>query len=314
MDCVLNEFNEVVNDSLEGERLDRLISFIGNISRSEASTLIRDNGVFVNGETVTRPSFKVAVGNQIKFSTRESEVNQEIKADSTIDFTVIHTDPDFFVVDKPAGLVVHPGAGNLSGTLVNGLLSMSPQIREVGERTRPGIVHRLDKGTSGLLLVANTDYAYQFFVDQLSKHEVKRIYQALVWGIPEGPEGIVDAPIGRSSKNRKKMAIVANGKTAKTIYVMNKSWNTSKVSLLEVELETGRTHQIRVHLSSIGNPVVGDEIYGGNRKSFTLRRQFLHAHKLRFEHPRDGSVCEFESPLPKELKDVLVALDEVENG
>ena len=314
MDCVLNEFNEVVNDSLEGERLDRLISFIGNISRSEASTLIRDNGVFVNGETVTRPSFKVAVGNQIKFSTRESEINQEIKADSTIDFTVIHTDPDFFVVDKPAGLVVHPGAGNLSGTLVNGLLSMSPQIREVGERTRPGIVHRLDKGTSGLLIAANTDHAYQFFVDQLSKHKVKRIYQALVWGIPEGPEGIVDAPIGRSSKNRKKMAIVANGKTAKTIYVMNKSWNTSKVSLLEVELETGRTHQIRVHLSSIGNPVVGDEIYGGNRKSFTLRRQFLHAHKLRFEHPRDGSVCEFESPLPKELKDVLVTLDEVENG
>ena len=314
MDCVLNEFNEVVNDSLEGERLDRLISFIGNISRSEASTLIRDNGVFVNGETVTRPSFKVAVGNQIKFSTRESEINQEIKADSTIDFTVIHTDPDFFVVDKPAGLVVHPGAGNLSGTLVNGLLSMSPQIREVGERTRPGIVHRLDKGTSGLLIAANTDHAYQFFVDQLSKHKVKRIYQALVWGIPEGPEGIVDAPIGRSSKNRKKMAIVANGKTAKTIYVMNKSWNTSKVSLLEVELETGRTHQIRVHLSSIGNPVVGDEIYGGNRKNFTLRRQFLHAQKLRFKHPRDGSVCEFESPLPKELKDVLVTLDEVENG
>mgnify|MGYP000287705625 FL=1 len=314
MDYVLNEFNEVVNDSLEGERLDRLISFIGNISRSEASTLIRDNGVFVNGETVTRPSFKVAVGNQIKFSTRESEINQEIKADSTIDFTVIHTDPDFFVVDKPAGLVVHPGAGNLSGTLVNGLLSMSPQIREVGERTRPGIVHRLDKGTSGLLLVANTDHAYQFFVDQLSKHKVKRIYQALVWGIPEGPEGIVDAPIGRSSKNRKKMAIVANGKTAKTIYVMNKSWNTSKVSLLEVELETGRTHQIRVHLSSIGNPVVGDEIYGGNRKNFTLRRQFLHAQKLRFKHPRDGSICEFESPLPKELKDVLVTLDEVENG
>ena len=314
MDCVLNEFNEVVNDSLEGERLDRLISFIGNISRSEASTLIRDNGVFVNGETVTRPSFKVAVGNQIKFSTRESEINQEIEADSTIDFTVIHTDPDFFVLDKPAGLVVHPGAGNLSGTLVNGLLSMSPQIREVGERTRPGIVHRLDKGTSGLLIAANTDHAYQFFVDQLSKHKVKRIYQALVWGIPEGPEGIVDAPIGRSSKNRKKMAIVANGKTAKTIYVVNKSWSTSKASLLEVELETGRTHQIRVHLSSIGNPVVGDEIYGGNRRNFALRRQFLHAQKLRFEHPRDGSTCEFESPLPEELKDVLVTLDEVENG
>ena len=312
MDCALNEFNEIVHESLEGERLDRLIAFIGNISRSEASTLIRDSAVLVNGESVTRPSFKVSIGNQIEFSVRDSEVNPEIEANSSIDFTVIHSDPDFFVVDKPAGLVVHSGAGNSSGTLVNGLLAMSPQIREVGEKTRPGIVHRLDKGTSGLLLVANTDDAYRFFVDQLSQHKVKRIYQALVWGIPEGPEGIVDAPIGRSSKNRKKMAIVSNGKIAKTIYRVNKSWAGSKVSLLDLELETGRTHQIRVHLSSIGYPVVGDEIYGGNRKNFTLSRQFLHACKLRFEHPRTGSVCEFESPLPEDLKNLLSGLDEDE--
>jgi len=308
----LNEFNEIVHESLEGERLDRLIAFIGNISRSEASTLIRDSEVFVNGESVTRPSFKVSIGNQVEFSIRDSEVTPEIEANSSIDFTVIHSDPDFFVVDKPAGLVVHPGAGNSSGTLVNGLLAMSPQIREVGEKTRPGIIHRLDKGTSGLLLVANTEDAYRFFVDQLSHRKVKRMYQALVWGIPGGPEGIVDAPIGRSSKNRKKMAIVSNGKIAKTIYHVNKSWAASKVSLLDLELETGRTHQIRVHLSSIGNPVVGDEIYGGNRKSFTLSRQFLHASKLYFKHPRTGSACEFESPLPEDLKNVLSGLDEDE--
>ena len=308
----MNEFNEIVHESLEGERLDRLIAFIGNVSRSEASTLIRDSEVLVNGESVTRPSFRVSIGTQIEFSIRDSEVDTEIEANSSIDFTVIHSDPDFFVVDKPAGLVVHPGAGNSSGTLVNGLLAMSPQIRTVGEKTRPGIVHRLDKGTSGLLLVANTESAYRFFVDQLSQHKVKRMYQALVWGIPDGPEGIVDAPIGRSSKNRKKMAIVSNGKIAKTIYLVNKSWVSSKVSLLDLELETGRTHQIRVHLSSIGNPVVGDEIYGGNRKNFTLSRQFLHACRLRFEHPRDGSICEFESPLPEDLKSVLSHLDEGE--
>ena len=306
----MKEFNEVVHDSLAGERLDRLIAFIGDISRSEASTLIRDGVVRVNGEAITRPSFKVSVANQIDFSIRDSEINPEIEADSSIDFTVIHSDPDFLVIDKPAGLVVHPGAGNLSGTLVNGLLAINPQIREVGEKTRPGIIHRLDKGTSGLLLIANTVDAYQFFVDQLSQHKVKRTYQALVWGVPEGPEGIVDAPIGRSSKNRKKMAIVSNGKLAKTIYFVRKSWDSSKVSLLDVELETGRTHQIRVHLSSIGNPVVGDEIYGGNRKNFTLRRQFLHACKLCFEHPRTGSICEFESPLPDDLKSVLAGLDE----
>ena len=308
----MNEFNEIVHESLEGERLDRLIAFIGNISRSEASSLIRDSEVLVNGESITRPSFKVSIGTQIEFSLRDFEMNSEIEANSSIDFTVLHSDPDFFVVDKPAGLVVHPGAGNSSGTLVNGLLAMSPQIREVGEKTRPGIIHRLDKGTSGLLLVANTEDAYRFFVDQLSQHKVKRMYQALVWGIPEGSEGIVDAPIGRSSKNRKKMAIVSNGKIAKTIYHVNKSWAASKVSLLDLELETGRTHQIRVHLSSIGNPVVGDEIYGGNRKDFTLSRQFLHACKLRFEHPRTGSVCEFESPLPEDLKNVLSGLDEEE--
>ncbi len=159
------------------------------------------------------------------------------------------------------------------------------------------------------MLVANTADAYQFFVDQLSQHKVRRIYQALVWGVPEGPEGIIDAPIGRSSKNRKKMAIVSNGKLAKTIYFVKESWHSSKVSLLDLELETGRTHQIRVHLSSIGNPVVGDEIYGGNRKNFTLRRQFLHACKLSFEHPRTGSICEFESPLPDDLKNVLADLD-----
>ena len=308
----MNEFNEIVHESLEGERLDRLIAFIGNVSRSEASTLIRDSEVLVNGESVTRPSFKVSIGTQIEFSIRDSEVDPEIEANSSVDFTVIHSDPDFFVVDKPAGLVVHPGAGNSSGTLVNGLLAMSPQIRTVGDKTRPGIVHRLDKGTSGLLLVANTESAYRFFVDQLSQHKVKRMYQALVWGIPDGPEGIVDAPIGRSSKNRKKMAIVSNGKMAKTIYLVNKSWVASKVSLLDLELETGRTHQIRVHLSSIGNPVVGDEIYGGNRKNFTLSRQFLHACRLRFEHPRNGSICEFESPLPADLKNVLSHLDEGE--
>ena len=308
MECMLIEFNEVVPDSLEGERLDRLIAFIGNISRSEASSIIKKGQVLINDQSVTRSSFKVSIGNRVEFYVRDDEEATEIEADSSVDFKIIHSDSDFFVIDKPAGLVVHPGAGNLSGTLVNGLLALSPQIRDVGEKNRPGVIHRLDKGTSGLLLAANTNEGYQFFVDELSDRKVKRIYQALVWGVPEGPEGIIDAPIGRSSKNRKKMGIVSKGKYAITTYQVKESWFSSNVSLLELQLETGRTHQIRVHLSSIGNPVVGDDVYGTNRKNLTLRRPFLHASKLSFEHPRTGKACEFESPLPEDLKSVLADL------
>ena len=308
MECILIEFNEVVPDSLEGERLDRLIAFIGNISRSEASSIIKKGQVLINDQSVTRSSFKVSIGNRVEFYVRDDEEATEIEADSSVDFKIIHSDSDFFVIDKPAGLVVHPGAGNLSGTLVNGLLALSPQIRDVGEKNRPGVIHRLDKGTSGLLLAANTNEGYQFFVDELSDRKVKRIYQALVWGVPEGPEGIIDAPIGRSSKNRKKMGIVSKGKNAITTYQLKESWFSSNVSLLELQLETGRTHQIRVHLSSIGNPVVGDDVYGTNRKNLTLRRPFLHASKLSFEHPRTGKACEFESPLPEDLKSVLADL------
>ena len=308
MECILIEFNEVVPDSLEGERLDRLIAFIGNISRSEASSIIKKGQVLINDQSVTRSSFKVSIGNRVEFYVRDDEEATEIEADSSVDFKIIHSDSDFFVIDKPAGLVVHPGAGNLSGTLVNGLLALSPQIRDVGEKNRPGVIHRLDKGTSGLLLAANTNEGYQFFVDELSDRKVKRIYQALVWGVPEGTEGIIDAPIGRSSKNRKKMGIVSKGKNAITTYQVKESWFSSNVSLLELQLETGRTHQIRVHLSSIGNPVVGDDVYGTNRKNLTLRRPFLHASKLSFEHPRTGKACEFESPLPEDLKRVLADL------
>ena len=308
MECILIEFNEVVPDSLEGERLDRLIAFIGNISRSEASSIIKKGQVLINDQAVTRSSFKVSIGNRVEFYVRDDEEATEIEADSSVDFKIIHSDSDFFVIDKPAGLVVHPGAGNSSGTLVNGLLAISPQIRDVGEKNRPGVIHRLDKGTSGLLLAANTNEGYQFFVDALSDRKVKRIYQALVWGVPEGPEGIIDAPIGRSSKNRKKMGIVSKGKNAITTYQLKESWFSSNVSLLELQLETGRTHQIRVHLSSIGNPVVGDDVYGTNRKNLTLRRPFLHASKLSFEHPRTGKACEFESPLPEDLKSVLADL------
>ncbi len=308
MECILIEFNEVVPDSLKGERLDRLIAFIGNISRSEASNIIKKGQVLINDQAVTRSSFKVSIGNRVEFYVRDDEEAAEIEADSSVDFKIIYSDSDFFVIDKPAGLVVHPGAGNSSGTLVNGLLAISPQIRDVGEKNRPGVIHRLDKGTSGLLLAANTNEGYQFFVDKLSDRKVKRIYQALVWGVPEGPEGIIDAPIGRSSKNRKKMGIVSKGKNAITTYQVKESWFSSNVSLLELQLETGRTHQIRVHLSSIGNPVVGDDVYGTNRKNLTLRRPFLHASKLSFEHPRTGKACEFESPLPEDLKSVLADL------
>ena len=310
MVCVLKEFNETVPVSLSGERLDRLLSFISSISRSEASKLIRGNGVSVNGNRVDRPSFKVSVDDFVEFSIDDSEIDLEITPDASIDFEIVHSDSDFLVVNKPAGLVVHPGAGNSSGTLVNGLLAYDPKIEGVGQKNRPGIIHRLDKGTSGLLLVATTNEAYQFFLNEMQERNIERMYKALVWGLPDGPEGIVDAPIGRSSKNRKKMGIVSNGKPSRSLYRVLKSWDFSQVSLLEIELETGRTHQIRVHLSSIGNPVVGDEVYGGRRKDLGLERQFLHAYKLCITHPRTGSICEFESSLPEELNSLLDTFDE----
>ena len=204
---------------------------------------------------------------------------------------------------------MHPGAGNPDATLVNGLLARFPEISSVGEPQRPGIVHRLDKGTSGLLVIARTPLAYDDLVGQLAAHEAHRGYRALAWGEFETPNGVVDAPIGRSDRDPTKMAVSQNGREARTRYRVDRTFTDPVVvSLLTCELETGRTHQIRVHLAAIGHPIVGDNRYRGTRPGLHVDRPWLHAATLRFEHPETGDEMSFELPLPADLVAVLDTL------
>jgi 23S rRNA pseudouridine1911/1915/1917 synthase len=208
------------------------------------------------------------------------------------------------VIDKPAGLVVHPGAGNLDGTLVSGLLARYPDLEGVGEDpVRPGIVHRLDAGSSGLLVVARTDAAAERLIEQFADHSATRRYDAMVWGVPDAPHGIIDAPIGRDRGDPLKMAVVTGGRPARTDYRVVGTYSTpALVSRLECRLETGRTHQIRVHLASIGHPLVGDPTYGQRRSNLGLDRPFLHAAELAFDHPATGERVTFTSPLAPDLQ------------
>ena len=225
---------------------------------------------------------------------------------AAVDVPAVYVDDEVIVVDKPAGLVVHPGAGVHQGTLVNGLLARFPDLADVGDATRPGIVHRLDKGTSGLMVVARTQAAYAALVDQLQARSVDRRYKALVWGSPDTAKGLVDAPIGRSQRTPTRMVVSARGKEARTRYEVLESFSDPvEVSLLECRLETGRTHQIRVHLAAIGHAVVGDDRYDGARQSLVCPRPFLHADRLSFVHPRSGERCDFTSPLPADLEELL---------
>lgn len=228
----------------------------------------------------------------------------------------MHEDDDLIVIDKPAGLVVHPGAGVRSGTLVHGLLHHHPGIAPVGGADRPGIVHRLDKDTSGLMLVAKTERAHRALVEAIRERRVRRVYQALVWGDVRGDSGRIDAPVGRDPRQRKRMAVVRRGgRPAASLWQVLERFGIA--TLLRVELETGRTHQIRVHLSHAGHPVIGDPTYGGRgRKGLSLghlerslasallaclQRQALHASELVFRHPMTGSESRFEAPLPHDF-------------
>jgi len=225
--------------------------------------------------------------------------------DPSVDVVIRYADDDVVVVAKPAGLVTHPGAGHAAGTLVNGLLARYPEIASVGDRMRPGIVHRLDRDTSGLLMVARSPRAHVALVEQLAARTIDRRYIALVWGTFDVRRGVIDAPIGRSPSRRTRMAIRDAGKPARTGFDVRTEFDAPACSLLDCKLETGRTHQIRVHLASIGHPVVGDAVYGGRRDQIGLDRPFLHAAELAFDHPVTGERVELHDPLPPELQAVV---------
>lgn len=304
---------ETVPPALAGERVDRIVAFMLDVSRSAASAVIDAGGVHVDGVVASSGKVRLDEGQEVSVDPDSIVDEPPPGPDASVRFEVIHADDDVIVVDKPAGLVVHPGAGNADGTLVNGLLARFPELAGVGgDPVRPGIVHRLDAGSSGLLVVARTDDAAAALIEQFADHSATRVYRALVWGHPDAPHGIIDAPIGRSKRDPLKMAVVADGRWARTEYrVLERFDRPAELALLECELETGRTHQIRVHLSSINHPLVGDPVYGQRRPKLGVDRPFLHAARLAFEHPRTGEVVRFESPLAADLQQRLDSLHPV---
>jgi 23S rRNA pseudouridine1911/1915/1917 synthase len=231
--------------------------------------------------------------------------------DDSIELHVVHADADLVVIDKQPGLVVHPGHGHPDGTLVNAMLARFPDLADVGDPLRPGIVHRLDVGTSGLMVVARSQRAYELLVAAMGARTVARRYRTLVWGHLQSPNGLIDAPIGRDHRDPLRMAVVIDGKPARTRYRTVRNFTRpADVAELECQLETGRTHQIRVHLAAAGHPVVGDGAYGGIRSAVSSPRPFLHAAALGFKHPVTGEPMSFESPLPADLLEVLDTLAE----
>jgi 23S rRNA pseudouridine1911/1915/1917 synthase len=290
----------VVGPDEAGERLDVFLARDAG-SRAAAQRLIEAGLVRVDG--AARPKrHVVAAGERIAVSPAP-EAPQAAVPDATFD--VAYQDEHLLVVDKPAGVVVHPARGHRAGTLAQALHGVAGGG---DDPDRPGIVHRLDRETSGLMVVARTAPAYDALVDALAAREVTREYDALVWGHPENPRGVIDAPIGRSTTRRTRMAVRAEGKDARTVYEVEEWFGRPEVARLRCRLETGRTHQIRVHLSAIGHPVVGDGAYGGRRAGIELDRPFLHAEHLALAHPVTGEPLEFRSPLPSELDEVLVHL------
>ncbi len=299
---------------MAGMRLDRGVSMLANVSRSTAAELVGAGRVLVDGVPVLLGKDLLREGSEITVHVRPPGDNA-VTPEEGVTFAVVHADADVVVVDKPAGLVVHPGAGHTEGTLVAGLLARFPDLAHlvtegVCPPDRPGIVHRLDKGTSGLLAVARTAEAYEALVEQLATRSMERRYLALVEGAVAEDKGEVEAPIGRSARTPTKMAVTAAGKPARTAYTVRERRPATDTSgpttLLELALQSGRTHQIRVHMAAIGHPVVGDARYGTADKRLGSGRFFLHAWRLGFTHPTTGARKEFTSPLPDDLEAYLI--------
>ena len=295
---------------MSGVRVDRGVSMMANVSRTVASELIAAGQVLLDGVPVTVGRHVLHEGSTLTITLPEPGRN-DVEAEAGVAFEVVYVDDALAVVNKPAGLIVHPGAGHTTGTLVGGLLSRFPDLAElVASGTcpadRPGIVHRLDKGTSGLMAVARTPTAYDGLVAQLADRSMGRRYKALVEGWVADDRGEIDAPIGRSARTPTKMAVAAGGRPARTGYtVLERRTEPRPTTLVDLKLESGRTHQIRVHMAAIGHPVVGDARYGTPDKRLGSGRFFLHAYALAFTHPLTGEAVEFEAPLPDDLSNYL---------
>ncbi len=269
--------------------------------------LIAEGGVCVNGVVQQKPAFKLEPGSVVTYSLPTTEETHLLHQAIAVD--VIYVDENVIVVNKPAGMVVHPGAGNTQDTLVNAILHRWPDIARVGEEGRPGVVHRLDKETSGVLILARNETAYNWLVRQFKSRKTKKTYLALVDGEPPTPTGRVETAIGRDEKNRQRMAVVYGDKGKNAVTEYHTLERYADHTLLEVQPLTGRTHQIRVHMAFLGCPVTGDRIYGRRKKSLDIPRFFLHAHKLTIKLPGEEEPTEFTAPLAADLKEILTTLE-----
>ena len=297
---------KIISDN-KGKRIDAYISEKEEITRTAVQRLIEEGNILVNGKK-QKSSYKVSIGDIITIEEVEAKPI-ELKAQD-IPIEIIYEDNDIIVVNKPKGMVVHPGNGNPEGTLVNAIMAIcKDSLSGIGGEIRPGIVHRLDKDTSGLLIVAKNDKAHVNISEQIKNHEVKKTYIALVRGIIKENEATIDMPIGRSNSDRKKMAVTKNGKNAITHIKVLKRYD-NKYTLLEINIETGRTHQIRVHLSHIGYPIIGDYIYSNGKNEFGVVGQCLHAKRLEFKHPTSGKKIILEAPLPEYFENILHELEQ----
>jgi len=302
------QLSVVVPPALAGDRVDRVVATVTGLSRSQVAHLVTSGAVRLGGRPVGAPSRKVAEGEVLEVVLSPTPA-PGLQPDPSVEVEVVHADAALVVLEKPAGMVVHPGAGHHTGTLVQGLLARFPDLAGVGDPDRPGIVHRLDRMTSGLLAVARTEEARASLAAQLSSRRAARSYLALAWGRMEAEAGVVEAPIGRSERDRTRMAVAAGGRPARTSYEVRRRFaSPAPTTYLECQLQTGRTHQIRVHLAAIGHPLVGDERYGGARPALPLGRTFLHAYALELDHPVSGERLAFTSKLPAELEAVLARL------
>ena len=297
-----------INEESVGKRIDSFIPSIKkDISRSMVQKLIEEKNIKVNGKE-TKHSYKLKLNDEIEISIPEAK-EIDLKAQD-IPLDIIYEDDDIIVINKPKGMVVHPANGNPDGTLVNAVMAIcKDSLSGIGGEIRPGIVHRLDKDTSGAIIVAKNDKAHVNLSEQLKEHKVKKTYLALVRGIIKENEATINMPISRSNKDRKKMDVNKEGKEAITHFKVLRRYK-NKYTLLQINLETGRTHQIRVHLSYIGYPIIGDEVYSNGKNEWDIKGQCLHAWKLEFMHPITKEKISLEAEIPEYLKNILKELEE----
>lgn len=296
----------IIDEEKSGIRIDKAIGLIEDtLSRVAIQRLLDEGNILVNGKT-TKASYKTKLGDEIIIQKEEPKKVDIIAQDIPIE--ILYEDEDIIVVNKPKGIVVHPANGNPDGTLVNAIMNLcGNSLSGIGGEIRPGIIHRLDKDTSGVLIIAKNDMAHINISNQIKNRQTKKIYIALVRGVIKENEATIDMPIGRSKKDRKKMAVTKDGKEAVTHFKVLKRYDN--FTLLEIKIDTGRTHQIRVHMAEIGYPIVGDYVYSNGKNPFNIEGQMLHAKQIEFVHPRTGKNMKIEAPIPKYFQSIIDICD-----